>query len=193
MSSTIPKFLIVVLISMSILVGCSTSRLPPNLGDEDLAKIQNLHFDVAVGVERYKFPAYSDNLLSVLSDLKVFDDVFYSDSGKSFQLIARVESEVHGEAVIPLLTAITLGVIPTIVNENHGVVFSLSDRKANVKTFIYGEYRDKVILGWVALPMKLLPQYTGSGTPEESIRYLNLLKLKLHDSVYLKNSIERQP
>ncbi len=177
----------VVVLLIQALMGCSTSRLPPLLAGADLKAIQNLKFNVSVGVERYKFPAYSEHLLSVLRDLNVFNVVEYSDKEIHFDLLVKVESELYGEPVIPLFTIISLGLIPTIVDESYGVIFSIKSGNSQIeRNFIFAEYRDTAILGWIALPMRLLPQYSGNDSPEVSMRYKNFIKLKLYENPVLK-------
>lgn len=163
-----------------ILQGCSTSRLPSSIDAPKLEIIKNLKFDKVIGVEKYMYPAYSEKLKTVLKDLNVFNDVVYSDSGSPYDLLARVDKEVSGTPVIPILTIISFGLIPTTVKESYGVIFSLNDNEKNTKIVIDAAYYDDAVMGWMALPMKFSPKYSFRDSPESSVRYRNYLKYKLY-------------
>ena len=168
-------------------MGCATSRLPSSLEMDEYTLSKDLKYNVIIGVEKYKYPAYSENLINILKSLDVFRDVVYVDEGKDYNLVAKIEKEVYGESIIPILTIITFGIIPTIVEEYYGIIFSINERNNDKKTeLINASFRNITILGWIALPMGILPQYSLLGRPETSTRYKNRLKYLLCCNLILK-------
>jgi hypothetical protein len=120
--------------------------------------------------------AYSDKLTEALKAAGVFSRVsLTSDFDGKPDFVAVVEKQVHGSAVIPALTFLTAGVVPTVAEEENGVVFSLapSSRKSQ-KTMVDASYRGTSTLGWAALGIRVLPDYTGT-EPEQSERFRKML------------------
>ena len=86
-----------------------------------------------------------------------------------------MERNVHGTAMIPALTFLTAGVVPTVGEEEHGVVFSLApSSRRSQKTMVDASYRGTSTLGWAALGFRALPGYTGTD-PEQSERFRKML------------------
>lgn len=146
----------------AILTGaCSTTTLPPELSDPQRDLIRTTRFDATVGVEPYDLPVYSETLLRALRATALFKSVEPMASFKTPpDLIAHVERPVSGEAVLPLKTALTLGLVPTIVDEKHGYVFSLrSGRKQGDALGIECTFTGKTTLGWLAAALNFLPNH----------------------------------
>lgn len=155
-----------------LLVGCVSAPLPPRLTQVQSERLSELPLSYSVGVVAYMYPVYSDSLTTALKASGVFSQVApLGDYKRPPDLIATVEKSVHGTAVIPALTFITFGVVPTVVQEDHGFVFSLapSSRKSQ-KTMVDASYSGTSTLGWAALFIRALPDYTGT-EPEQSERF----------------------
>lgn len=158
------------------LIGCVSAPLPPRLTAEQSKRLSELPLPYSVGVAPYMYPVYSDELTVALKASGAFSKV---EPLASFRqppdLIATVEKSVHGTAVIPALTFLTAGVVPTVVQEDHGFVFSLapSSRKSR-KTMVDASYSGTTTLGWAGLGVRALPGYTGM-EPEQSGRFLKML------------------
>jgi hypothetical protein len=133
--------------------GCASEALPPRLTQEQADAIARAHFKATVGVKRYNTPVYSDNLVEYLRSTGLFDRVDYLEAfGTPPTFTARVDAAVYGTATIPILTFVSLGAIPTNVDEDHGAVFSLlpnADPKKRIP--IDFRYRGRSTLGWWAL------------------------------------------
>lgn len=158
------------------LVGCVSAPLPPRLTAEQSKRLAELPLPYSVGVAPYMHPVYSDHLTAVLKASSVFSKV---EPLASFRqppdLIATVEKSIHGTAVIPALTFLTAGVVPTVVQEDHGFVFSLApSAQRSRKTMVDASYSGTTTLGWAGLGVRALPGYTGT-EPEQSGRFLKML------------------
>jgi hypothetical protein len=161
------------------LFGCASSKLPQKLSESEMQKIQSTELPYNIAVEEYQYPVYSDKLKTHLNNAKMFKIVEYTIVEYTNQtppptLIAKVEDRIYGTACFPLLTFITLGIVPTIVEENHGDSFSLSSPgNPNDKVMITFRYRSTSILGWAGLFLNLHPDWWLS--PESSNRYSDSL------------------
>ena len=121
----------------------------------------------AAAVERYVLPAYSEALLKDLRTTHLFERVEEAEQLPEAPLVASVDRPVHGNAVIPLWTALSLGLIPTVTREAHGHVFWLAQRSCPGSTVqIDFRYSGNTILGWIAVPANLLPGRTAKPPPD---------------------------
>ncbi len=163
------------LISMA-LAGCASETLPPRLSDEQLKAIAATHFKATVGVRRYRAPVYSDNLIEYLHKTGLFDKVDSLDAFKTPPaFIASVDEGIYGTPTIPILTFISFGFIPTSVDEDHGVVFSLTPRaEPKTRIAINFRYRGPSVLGWWALIEGALPDQTW-GAADSHRRFIESL------------------
>lgn len=156
----------------TLLASCAVSPLPPRLTTAQATRLHELPLNRTVGVERHANDVYSRKLEEALTASRVFKQVAPLESfSKAPDLVARVERQVHGAATIPAATFLTVGLVPTIVDEEHGFVFSLApaSRKTN-RTVIDASYRGPTILGWAALPAAGSPDSTLSD-PEKTERF----------------------
>jgi hypothetical protein len=160
-----------VLVGIAIAGGCSSSRLPPKVTAGQLTAIRNARVAATVGVEPYKYAVYSESLIKDLRATGIFNAVDTTGTLKNPTLVAAIERPVHGTATIPVLTMITLGIVPTTVEEEYGYVFSLrSSMDPRNSVHIAYTYRGATILGWWALVLNLSPDRT-SGDPTQTSRF----------------------
>lgn len=154
-----------------VLTGCFTSKMPPALTIEQIKTVSNKRYDCVLGIERYKWPAYSDSLNKALQNSGIFKEIVWSDSGKKYDLIVRVEERVYGTPTIPILPILTLGILPSIVEEDHGHVFSFQAKdETSAKIRISTKYTGNTILGWVAIPLWISSSFS-IGDPENTLKY----------------------
>jgi hypothetical protein len=142
--------------------GCASTTLPPKLTPEQRALLHKKPFGLTVGVEEYEFPVYSDGLLNALAKTHLFARV---DHLKNFtappDIVARIEETIYGSATIPILTGLSLGIIPTTVNETHGYSFSFSPTGGGAtRVPIRFAYSGPTTLGWWAVFLNILPNRT---------------------------------
>ena len=169
---------------LCMLAGCVSAPLAPRLTAAQSKRLSELPLPYSVGVAPYMHPVYSEGLTAALKASGVFSRVKpLGDFTRPPDLIATVEKSVHGTAVIPALTFITVGVVPTVVEEDHGFVFSLapSSRKSQ-KTIVDASYCGTSTLGWAALGIRALPDYTGT-EPEQSERFRRMLAYRTLSSL----------
>src|SRR5260221_5991025 len=117
--------ILAVLVGVAVGGGCGSLSLPLKPTEAQLAILRSTHFRATVGVEPYKYPVYSEHLVSDLRSTGLFDTVELLDNIERPTLVARVEHPVYGKATIPFWTIVTLGIVPTTVKEEHGHAFSL--------------------------------------------------------------------
>lgn len=165
------------LVLVLALAGCSSSALPPELPEAQRKAIATTHFKATVGVEAYKYPVYSETLTARLRKTQLFDRV---DALEAFEapptFVARVERTVYGKAGIPLWTIVSLGVIPTTVEEEHGHVFSLTPSASPArKIAIDFRYKGPSTLGWAAVYLGLFARDQTLGDSREHPRFIQSL------------------
>jgi hypothetical protein len=152
-------FLVLLLLVCS---GCASMVLPPKTPHPAIT------IDQAVDVESDHFPAYSRSLQKSLENTGIFAEVRAGDARGSAPYVVRVNRHVHGNAVIPFLTFISLGIIPTVTEEEFGESLFLDH--AGKTTAIDATWKGKTVLGWAALILNLSPNRT-SRNPEQSPRF----------------------
>ncbi len=139
--------------------GCASTSLPPRITAEQGTLLQKTRMAVTIGVEGYKFSVYSEKLTKALGKTHLFTRVDHlANFTTPPDIVARVEETIHGTATIPVLTGLSLGIIPTTVNETHGYSFSLSRPGAGApRVPIRFAYSGPTTLGWWAVLLNLLP------------------------------------
>jgi hypothetical protein len=145
-----------------LLKSCASEQrpLPLNIGEETL--LSSKGFGLSLGVEPSTPPVYAQSLLRAMQQTDLFREVQQADRLQAPDLLARVERTITGNAVIPILSLITLGLIPTVTEEEHGYSFSLRSPKSSERVVMV-EYvhQGYTVLGWVAGLLNLFPQWTG--------------------------------
>jgi hypothetical protein len=161
--------------------GYANSTLPPDLSATEKATLKTARMAFTVGVETYKFPAYSDALVKALRNTGLFVRVDHLERFSSPPaLVARVKREIYGSSAIPLWTLLTLGLVPTKTEESFGYAFSLSRPGLESRRIpVEYSYRGRTTLGWEGLFLRLSPNY--SIDPESSQRFRGRLALAILD------------
>ncbi len=126
-------------LALLTVAGCSSETLPPALSGDQLKAIAETHFKATVGVK--------------VAPLEAFR------TPPTF--VAQVDRRIYGTATIPIFTMITLGIVPTIVEEEHGLEFSLVPSLPPKKPIaIRFSYKGPSTLGWSAFYRAFLPNET---------------------------------
>lgn len=102
-----------------------SSTLPPQPSTAALDAVRATHFLATLGVETYTYPVYSERLISDLRTTGLFNAVEASEANPQATLIARIERPVYGNPTLPFLALVTLGIVSSAVEEEHGYVFSI--------------------------------------------------------------------
>ena len=153
---------------------CASTTLPPRLSPSQKALVRDLRFPARVGVERFKYPVYSDELAKALRATHLFAEVrALSAFPTPPDLIARIERPIYGTAVIPVWTGLSLGLVPTTFQEEHGFSFSLASGALQSQDRLRVEfsYSGPSTLGWYAVVLNLSPNRArGDVTQHERFR-----------------------
>jgi hypothetical protein len=152
---------------------CSSAKLPPEHSAAERAQAAATTLPYAVAVERGDFPpVYAERLVEALRRSRLFADVELAERRSApAGLVARVLSPSEGAAVIPILTAITLGVFPPWAEETWGLRFSLAAPGGGATPVeIDFRWKGMTVLGWASALLNLLPDRTG-GDPTDDARY----------------------
>lgn len=163
-----------VLLTLAAGLGCGSTTLPrPAPQSEHCGPSTVLPY--AIRVLPAQYPAYTDDLIEALERAVLFVEVLGPEDPGDAELEARVDRLIYGTATFPLLTMITLGVVPTIVSEEYGHAFSITSASASPRSVsIDTSYEGKTWLGWLAGVRAMHPR-VGLGNPEKSTVYvLNL-------------------
>ena len=164
--------------------GCVSTCLPPPITRAKKQMTALSQLGLVVGVEEYRFPAYSDQLVPVLQRTGMFREVDHLRNLSSVDLVVRVEDRIGHANPIPWIPFITLGIVPLIVQDQYGVSFSFSAMGGRQKKVrVEYRYQTTSIMGWVAVPLNLLPAWTAREV-ESSTRFLDHLSFIIAERVH---------
>ena len=151
-----------------LLKGCASEQRPLPLNTSEETLLGSKGFGLSLGVEPSTPPVYAQSLLHALQQTGLFHEVQPAGKTQAPDLLVRVERPISGNAVIPILSFLTLGLIPTVTEEEHGYSFSLRSPKSSERV-VTVEYvhRGYTVLGWVAGILNLFPQWTGDGVRDD--------------------------
>jgi hypothetical protein len=162
-----------------LLKGCASEQRPLPLDTSEETLLGSNGFRLSLAVEPSIPPVYAQSLLHALQQTGLFREVQPAERVQAPDLLVRVERPISGNAVIPILSLITLGLIPTVTEEEHGYSFSLRLPKSSERVVMV-EYvhRGYTVLGWVAGLLNLFPQWTGDSVQNDP-RFKERLKLAI--------------
>ena len=159
--------------------GCACAALPPAPSPDDMARVRATRFRASVGVERYVYPVYSERLIESLRRTGLFDAVVPLEELPDAALVARVERTIYGTATVPVLTAVSLGFIPTTVEEEWGESFSLRRNASTSESVpVDFSYGGPSTLGWWAAVRSLSPDVT-TDSPPKTDRFRDALSVAI--------------
>ena len=162
-----------------LLKGCASEQRPLPLNTSEQTLLSSNGFGLSLGVEPSTPPVYAQSLLRALRQTELFREVQPAERVQALDLLVRVERPITGNAVIPILSIITLGMVPTVTEEEHGYSFSFRSPKSLERVVIV-EYvhRCYTVLGWVSGLLNLFPQWTGDSVHNDP-RFKERLKLAI--------------
>lgn len=166
--------------------GCGVTTLPPrpDASQRALLKAPPLGYSVAVvpwstdsldvtfhAAGGKSARAYGRNLFERLVATNAFRSVVYDTTGTSdADLLAVSTGEYCNTAIIPLFSILTLGLFPTVFEDQtcEGVRFLAASADLGADSVMVRKHsEERVVMGWVAIPLSLLP---GWGTYRTSDR-----------------------
>lgn len=149
-------------LALALLLGaCGTMQLPPRLTADERTLVETHRFDAVVGVAPYSIEYTRKDVRAVVRDTGLFTRVdFVEDleaAGIAPDLVVSLQRIRGGTAIIPVLTLVSLGVLPTFTHETMGydLIFATPDRREAL-TVGYS-FRGRIGLGILSSPLNLLP------------------------------------
>lgn len=179
----------VVLTTLGLASGCTAYRRPPELtpAESELLAEPPLPYDVTVawwdstrhGTQNPD--AYANSLAKLVTGSGVFRSAHYrqSTSTAGAELVATSTGTYCNTAVIPLFTILSLGVIPTIFDDQTCEGIELQrpgSARSSAPVRIGFEYKGRVIMGWFAALAGLRPGW-GFGDVRNDERYRQRFRL----------------
>jgi hypothetical protein len=165
--NAIARWLICLLLIVATEQGCvgwmackvpTTGALETTQASEDLHRLREARVDV----DCYSDPERSELLLSALRDSGMFNGVGRYGPGVLPDFVARIVTDRPRSEVLPILPAITLGIVPQWFTVQDGFEFEIVHASTQVGVVVDGRFDDHVIYGWVAL---LFLPFDGYVTP----------------------------
>jgi hypothetical protein len=150
------------IVGLTLFLGaCGTMQLPPRLTPDERTLVETHRFDAVVGVAPYSIEHTRKSVRAVVRDTGLFTRVdFVEDleaAGVAPDLLVSVQRVSGGTSMIPILTLVSLGVLPTFTRETMGydLIFATPDRSEAI-TVGYS-FRGRNGMGILASPLNLLP------------------------------------
>lgn len=164
------------------LTGCAGfvgSTLPPKISPAERQSIKTVKLPMTVGVIRGKPGA--DLVRSQLQRIRLFDRVDFADQLPHPDLIAEFEQVPYGTSAIPFVTMLSLGIIPSTIKEPIGFACSFHPPASpEQKLKVEYSFDSKTILGWVTLPLVVIPGWVFPyPSVETRDRFLDHFKLAM--------------
>jgi len=156
-----------------------SSTLPAKPNAPQLDILRTTHFPVAIAVEPYTDPVYSESLANDLRKTGLFDAVVPFRTVERVNLVARIEQPIRGSSSIPVLALVSLGIVPSTVEEELGYVFSIRSSSSNAQPVLIDfRYRGSTTLGCIAHALNLSSERT-AGNPVETARFREALAIAI--------------
>lgn len=183
--------LAVVLIAAGLSGGCYAHQRPPALSTEEkaIASRGPLPHSVTVawwGDEQRMSQnpaAYGEQLFKVLDASHAFTAVRYEPTAHpaASELVATSTGLYCNTAVIPLMTIISVGIIPTVFQDEQcqGMVLRGPAGAAPARALPFAvRYKGRVVMGWAALFLGLLPGWSYGSVGGDS-RFTDRLRIAI--------------
>jgi hypothetical protein len=169
--------------------GCNAHKRPPSMTAEERAQLQSAPLPYSVTVawwdEETKTgqnpEAYGDALAKVVAASGAFKTSRYEQSStpSGQDLVATSTGLYCNTAVIPILSIISLGIIPTIFEDEHceGMLLRTAAGQPKSKGIqVDVRYKGPVIMGWAAVLVGALPGWSYGAVDGDS-RFVERFRL----------------
>jgi len=176
------------------LLACATAAVPAPISRSDADLLATVHFPAVVGVERYEYPVYSERLIASLRSTGLFREVGRLEEIDDPDLVASVRRQIYGTASLtPVLTIVTLGIVPTIGTEEWGESFTLRSAAGGGSAVpIEFSYSGPTTLGWAALFRAPSPRHA-LGRPYDKPRFQEAFAVAIAEkAAEIDRLLERQ-
>ena len=153
-------------VSSLFLPGCTASPLPKQLTTSQHALLNDVHFDLTVGVvPRYSVDFGAGLLTHDLRQTGLFDLVRANEELlQNPDLLVVIDDVYSNDAPMPIATVVTLGIIPTFVDRQYGYAFWLyapdrPEEKVHIDYIFEGQY----VIGGLGSILNVSPDWTKDG------------------------------
>ena len=167
--------------------GCYAESLPRQLSAVEKELLAQPPLPYRVAIVRPNLPgrngeAYANGILEVLQPSGAFASVkLAGNDSVSVDFLATPTGAYCNTAAIPLLTIISLGIIPTTFTDvtcNEAVFRSAASRAPSDSLLMRIRIEHRVMMGWLALPVGALPGWT-HGPMKHHSRYRQLVRVAI--------------
>ena len=135
-----------------------------------------------VAAQRGQEPgAYASSLATLLEASKTFRSCRLTTRRQaSSDLLAMSSGQHCNTAVIPLWTVLSLGIIPTVFDDEdcEGVVLLSGRAQSSASVEVEVRHKGTVVMGWAAVPLGLLPGWS-HGSLQNDSRFRERFRLNL--------------
>ena len=98
----------------------------------------------------------------------------------SADLLATSTGRCCNSAIIPLFSILSLGVIPAVFDDEYceGLVLHSAHPRSSASVEVEVRHKVKVVMGWAAVPLGMLPGWSHGSPPEDS-RFRERFRLEI--------------
>ena len=137
------------LLVLIFLQACGAVTAPPSLTAAERARIASARLDLSLGVGQHAASWPREDLVAALAESHLFRRVDRLEAfAEAPDLIATVQVFGNPENKVPIVTFLTLGIIPTVAKGHDGVRVTLAAPATGRTLEIRIDQEDLIIIGW---------------------------------------------
>ena len=163
----------VLLAVSALLAGCGSALPPPRLSSGERARVASAGSLGAVAVDPAPGKTCDREFLDMLRRTGLFTRVEPLDAvAAPAEYVAAIEDRCSYRrgGWVPMLSVLTLGVVPTFGRFELGYAFSLRDTRSGETVHVPCEIDARLGVGWIPAMMAVLPGWTQED-PERTSRF----------------------
>jgi len=141
--------LLLPLLVLVFLSACGAMTAPPSLTAAERARIAAARLDLSLGVGQHAASWPREDLVTALAQWRLFRRVDRLEAfAEAPDLVATVQVFGNPDTTLPIVTFLTLGIIPTVAKGHDGVRVTLAAPATGRTLEIRIDQKDLVIIGW---------------------------------------------
>ncbi|HTG32776.1 MAG TPA: hypothetical protein VLB76_07565 [Thermoanaerobaculia bacterium] len=156
-----------------LLAGCGSALPPPRLSSAESARLASAGRVGAVAIDAGPGKSCDLGFVRMLERTGVFTQaVPLNEAVGPTEYVAAIEDRCsyHRGGWVPILSVLTLGVVPTFGKFQLGYAFSLRDTRSGETIHVPCEIEARLGAGWIPAMMTVLPGWTQED-PEQTSRF----------------------
>jgi hypothetical protein len=170
---------------------CGAYRRPAAVtgAEQDLAasaplpySVSVVPWDAATGQRLRRDPeTYAKSLTDLLTRSQAFRTIRLERAPSPDTDLTAASTGIYcNSAVIPLFTIVSLGVVPTIFEDEECQAMVLRSARGSARTSqpIEARYKGRVVMGWLAVPLGVLPGWS-YGSARDDRRYAQRFRIEI--------------